>query len=173
MSDSIQAFAVGSFAPMLRSLSGLLDKAVAERRDEAALLAAQLAPDMFPLTRQVQIACDHAKSAMARLAGREPPRFDDSEQTIAELKDRIARTIAYIDSIPATEFDGAAERAISFPLRDGLSLNMSGAQLLRDWSLPHFYFHIVTAYDILRHNGIAIGKQDYLNHIGYAVRRSA
>jgi hypothetical protein len=169
--------ATETFVPMLRSLSSLLDKgaehAKAKKLDPATLVNARLAPDMFPLVQQVQIACDHAKGATARLTGQEPPRFEDNEKTLDELKARIAKTIDYVQSVPASAYEGAEDRAIKFPLIENLVFEANGFQYVRDWSLPHFYFHVVTAYDILRHNGIEIGKRDYLSHVGYAVRQRA
>jgi hypothetical protein len=174
MSFSFHATAAGTFTGMLGSLSKILDKAgeyaVAEGWNTAKLPDARLAPDMFPLTKQVQIACDHAKNAMARLAGQEPPRFADEEQTVGDLKDRIARCLAFVKSVPESAFDGAEDRRIVIPLFNDLVLDMKGAQLLRDWFLPHFYFHVVTAYDILRHTGVPLGKLDYMSHIGGSVR---
>jgi hypothetical protein len=164
-----------SFVPVLRSFSAVLDKAAqhaeARKIDSAVLLNARLAPDMFPFVRQVQIACDHVKRGMALLAGHEPPKFEDNEQTFDELKARISKTIAYAEGISEASFEGAAARAISFPLIENLVLEMNGEQFLRDWSLPHFYFHIVTGYDILRHNGVELSKRDYMSHIGYAIRQ--
>lgn len=175
--NTMYEMSIGTFAPMLRTLSDLLDKGAnhmrEQKRDPDTLADARLAPDMFNLTRQVQVACDHAKTAGALLTGTTAPRFEDNEKTLAELKERIARTVSYIETVPATAFDGAAERRIQFPLRDGLSLDMNGLQFLRDWTLPHFYFHVVTAYDIIRHSGVPIGKRDYLAHVGYAIRSAA
>jgi hypothetical protein len=174
MSFSLHATAAGTFTGMLGSLSKILDKAadyaVAEGWEAAKLPGARLAPDMFPLTKQVQIACDHAKNAMARLAGLEPPPFPDEEQTIGDLKDRIARCVDFVESVPETAFDGAEDRRIVIPLFNDLVLDMNGGQLLRDWFLPHFYFHVVTAYGILRHVGVSLGKLDYMSHIGGSVR---
>ena len=168
------SMAKDSFVPMLRSFSGVLDKAAqhaeAKKIDPAVLVNARLAPDMFPLLRQVQIACDHAKGTVARLAGQEPPKFDDNERTFEELKARIAKTIAYVESVGEAAFDGAETREISFPLIDNLALYMNGVQFLRDWGLQHFYFHVVTGYDILRHNGVELGKREYMGHIAYAIR---
>ncbi len=175
MSDPTYAFAIQTFAPTLASLSGVLDKALEHARaagvDPAPLVNARLAPDMYPLSRQIQVACDHAKSAAARLAGREPPSVPDDEQTMADLKARIAKTIDYVHSIPASAFEGAAERRIVMSLQGELVLDMSGLEYLRDWALPHFYFHVVTAYDILRHNGVEIGKRDFMAHVAYAIRQ--
>lgn len=171
---SLHTMATGTFVPMLRSLSALLDKgaqhAAAKKFDPAVLANARLAPDMFPLAMQVQIACDHAKNSTARLAGLTAPRFEDTEKTIDELKTRIAKTIDYVESIPASAFEGAEERRITVELPGDLVLEVRGAQYLKDWGLPHFYFHVVTAFDILRHNGVDIGKRDYLSHVGQFLR---
>jgi uncharacterized protein len=168
MNKSLRDLSSGTFVPMLRSLEQILDKAVQQAAgkgiDLAALPNARLAPDMFPLAKQVQIACDAAKNATARLTGREPPRFEDNEKSVEELKARIARTIDFIQSAPSTDFEGAEERAILFPLIQNLVFDSKGWEYLRDWELPNFYFHIVTAYDILRNQGVEIGKRDYLNH---------
>jgi uncharacterized protein len=173
MTISMHALAVETFVPMLRALSNVLDKAAhyasAKKFDSAVLVNARLAPDMFPLSRQVQIACDHAKSAAARLTGQEPPRFADEEQTLDELKARIARTLDYVESIRPAAYQGAEDRDIKIALPNRL-LEMKGFPFLRDWALPHFYFHLVTAYDILRHNGVEIGKRDYLSQAGASVR---
>jgi hypothetical protein len=160
----------GTFVPMLRSLSQILEKAVQQASDKkidlAALPSARLAPDMYPLTKQVQIACDHAKDATARLCGQEPPRFADDEQTIDDLKGRIAKTIQCIQRAPSAVLECAENSPILFPLIENLVFDSNGFEYLRDWALPHFYFHVVTAYDILRHNGVEIGKRDYLSHTG-------
>ena len=175
MTISIYTISVDTFVPMLRSLSALLDKgaehAHAKGLDPDSLVNAKLAPDMFPLARQVQIACDQAKNGTARLTGQEPPSFDDDEKTLADLKARIAKTLAYLDEIRPAAFEDASNRQIAFTLNDEFALDMDGVQYLRDWALPHFYFHVVTAYDILRHNGVQIGKRDYLSHVGYAIHR--
>jgi hypothetical protein len=176
MTISMYAVAVETFAPMLRSLSKILDKAAeyakARKFDSAVLVNARLAPDMFRLAQQVQIACDHAKNATGRLMGQEPPRFEDNEQTLEELKARIAKTLDYLESAPPAAFAGAEDRDIKISLPNGLIIEAKGLQYLRDWALPHFYFHVVTAYDILRHNGLEIGKRDYLSHSGSLVRQA-
>jgi hypothetical protein len=165
---------MGTFDPILRTLSALLDKGAAhfkaQGRDPNWLVDARLAPDMFPLARQVQIASDQAKSAAARLTGQEPPKFEDNERTIADLKARIERTLDYIESVPNSAYQGCETRRVSFPLRDDLALDMDGVEYLRDWTLPNFYFHVVTAYDILRNQGVPLGKQDFLAHAAYAIR---
>lgn len=159
-----------SMLPMLQSLSAILDKAAqhaeAKKIDPAVLVSARLAPDMFPLSRQVQIACDSLKNAAAHLAGKEPRRFPDDEKTLEELKSRITNCIGYVQSFGATDYEGAGTRTITVPLIDKLVFETDGAHYLTDWAMPHFYFHVVTAYDILRHNGLEIGKRDYLAHIG-------
>jgi uncharacterized protein len=175
MKSPIEAVAVDTFVPMLGSLLKILDKGAQHARaksfDGAVLANARLAPDMFPLIRQVQIACDTAKNGTARLMGREPPRFDDNEQTLDELKTRVAKTIEYLEKADRGALKGVEDREIKIPFPDGRQLEMKGLEYLRDWALPHFYFHVVTAYDILRHNGVDIGKFDYLSHVGSAIRK--
>ena len=160
---------------MLGTLSTLLDKGAAHMKANGSnpegLAEARLAPDMFPLARQVQIACDSAKSAAARLTGQEPPKFEDTEKTLDDLKTRIRRTVDYVKSVPPTAYQEAEKRRVAFPLMNDVSLDMDGMQYLRDWALPNFYFHVVTAYDILRNQGVQIGKQDYLAHASYAIRK--
>ena len=177
MKLSIYAIAVETFVPMLRSLSALLDKgarhASAKNLDPAVLVNARLAPDMYPLLKQVQIACDHAKNCAARLIGDEPPVFEDNEQTLDQLKARIAKTIDYLQSLRPAAFEGAEDRELKIPLMNTLRLEADGLQFLRDWTLPHFYFHVVTAYDILRHNGVEIGKRDYLSQVASLIREHA
>ncbi len=176
MTNTLYDMAMGTFPPLLHVLSGLLDKgaehANANKLAVETLLDARLAPDMFPLIRQVQTASDHAKGAAARLAGQTAPRYEDNEKTVPELKARIAKTIDYLATFSAADFEGAADRIIRFPLQ-GATVEMTGLQLLRDWSFPNFYFHVVTAYDILRHNGVNLGKRDFMSHIGYAIRQPA
>jgi uncharacterized protein len=173
----VYSMAMDTFVPMLGTLSTLLDKGAAHMRAKGlppdTLLEARLAPDMFPLARQVQIACDQVKSAAARLTGQEPPKFEDNEQTLDELKARIRRTLDYVASVPSSAYASAETRRVGFPLTNDMVLDMDGVQYLRDWALPNFYFHVVTAYDILRHEGVQIGKQDYLAHAGYAIRPKA
>lgn len=177
MTLSMHAMSVEVFVAMLGDLSKVLDKAAehakAERIDPATLVAASLAPDMFDLARQVQTACDHAKSGTARLAGREPPVFEDNEKTIDELKTRIARTIDYVSGFDAKALEGSDARHIVIPTPLDFNFEMTGLQLLKDWSLPHFFFHVTTAYDILRHKGVVIGKQDFLGHVAAYIRPKA
>ena len=149
----------------LKALSVILTKAeehAAQRKIEpAALLGARLFPDMFAFTRQCQLACDAAARATARLAGVEPASFPDTETSFAELHARIERALAYVNGIEASAIDGAENRTIIIPMRDG-SLTFTGQEFLLGFVLPNFYFHLATAYDILRHNGVEIGKRDFL-----------
>jgi uncharacterized protein len=153
------------FAHMLRSLAALLDKAQAhceaKKIDPLALTQFRLYPDMFPLARQVQIACDTAKGAVARLAGLEVPKHEDTEQTFAELKSRIAKTVDFIESVSAAKLDGTEDKEIVLKMRAG-DLKFTGLQYLLGFAYPNFYFHVTTAYNILRHNGVEIGKRDFL-----------
>jgi uncharacterized protein len=157
------------FEISLNALSVLLDKAEAycegKKIDPAALLNTRLFPDMFALTRQVQSACDQAKNGGARLAGIDPPRFEDNEQTIAELKARIAKTLAFVKTLDTKKIDGSAEREITSPLGPTNKGHMQGADYLNHFVLPNFYFHLTTAYDILRHCGLEIGKRDFFGAI--------
>jgi hypothetical protein len=153
----------------LNGLSAILDKAAAfaaaKKIDPSVLLNTRLAPDMFPFVRQVQIATDLAKNGAARLAGVEPPRYEDNEKTIEELKARIARTVAYIKSVDMRAIDGAGDRQITFPLGPSNKGEMRGDDYLNHFVLPNVYFHLTTAYAILRHCGLDIGKQDFLGAI--------
>jgi hypothetical protein len=165
MKISMYSMSVETFLPMLVTLSSLLEKglkfATEKKFDPAVLVNARLAPDMLPLSSQIQIACDMAKNGSARLAGQQAPRFEDNESTLEELRTRIARTIDYLKSIPASAIDGSEERDIKIPLRER-TLEMKGLAFVRTWVLPNFYFHVVTSYAILRHNGVNLGKQDFL-----------
>jgi hypothetical protein len=153
----------------LEALSKVLDKgaafAAARKFDPALLLGMRLAPDMFALTRQVQVATDLAKNGTARLAGVEPPRFEDNETTIDQLKDRIARAVTFIKSVDTKEIDAAAERELTFPLGPVNKGQMIGADYLNHFVLSNFYFHCTAAYAILRHAGVEVGKMDYLGAI--------
>ena len=149
----------------LGALSAILTKAEAHCTDRGikpeALLAFRLFPDMFPLTRQVQLACDFAARAAARMAGEEPQGFPDIETTFPELQARIAATRGYMARFDATAYDGAATRDITIKMR-GNDVTMAGLNYLMMYSLPQFHFHATTAYNILRHNGIEVGKRDYM-----------
>ena len=153
----------------LNALSGVLDKAAAfaaaKKIDPAVLLNSRLAPDMFALTRQVQVATDLAKNGAARLAGVEPPRYEDNETTIEQLKARLAKAVAFIKSLDPKQIDGAADRQITFPLGPNNKGEMKGDDYLNHFVLPNVYFHLTAAYAILRHCGVEIGKQDFLGAI--------
>ena len=155
--------------PVYTQMLGALDKVLAKAEayaqarkiDPKALGQARLFPDMLPLVSQVRIACDTAKLGVARITGLEAPKYEDSEQTIAELRERIAKTLAFIASVPREKVDGQEDRDVVVPLRDR-KLEFKGQVFLLHWSLPNFFFHVTTAYDLLRHNGLEIGKSDYL-----------
>jgi hypothetical protein len=155
------------FANSLRNLSAILDKAQAhadaKKIEPLVFTQSRLAPDMFPLSRQVQIACDSAKGAVARLAGTEIPKHEDTEQTFAELKARIAKTVAFVESLKPAQLDGSEDREVVLKLR-GQDVKFSGLQYLLGFAYPNFYFHVTTAYNILRHNGVEIGKRDYIGN---------
>lgn len=149
------------FTARLKALSGVLSEAernAAERRiDPQVFLAARLAPDMFALTRQVQIATDHAKGASSRLAGLAAPKYEDNEASFADLHARLARTVDYLETFSADDIDGSEDRAIELKI-GGRDIAMPGMQYLLHFAMPNFYFHVTTAYDILRHNGVPLGK---------------
>ena len=157
---------VGVFAPFLTNLSGLLDRAgaYAEARkiDPSVLLNMRLYPNMYNLTRQVGEAKRHAVVGCALLAGRDPHAFADTEPDIGELKSRIATAIDFIQGLPRSAIDRAADREIIFRLRSGMERKFTGRSLLLSFSVPQFYFHITTAYDILRHAGVDLTKKDFL-----------
>lgn len=165
MSLSMYQASVPAFLQMLNSLSAILDKADADaakrKIDPTVLLNYRLAPDMFPLIRQIQIATDHAKGAPARLAGAEVPKYDDTEQTFADLKARIARTVKFLQDFQPKDIDGSEDRDISLTV-GGQAMNFKGQSYLVHFAMPNFYFHATMAYAILRHGGLAIGKRDYL-----------
>jgi hypothetical protein len=166
MSISMYKASAPIFVQFLTSLSNVLDKAAAhaeaKKIDPTALTNARLFPDMFPLVRQVRAATDHAISACSRLAGVEPPQFSNSEATIAELKERIGKTIEFIRSLTPAQIDGTEDKKITFTFPSGATREFTGQSLLLNFCLPNFYFHATTAYDILRHNGVEIGKRDFM-----------
>ena len=165
MALGMYAATVPLLKQLLTGLSNNLDKAAAfaeaKKVDPLVLTASRLAPDMFALARQVQIASDQARGGIARLAGVEMPSWADTETTIDELKERIAKTIAYIDSFTPAQIDGSEDRDITLKMRAG-ELKFTGANYLTQWIIPNFTFHCTTAYAILRHNGVEIGKRDFL-----------
>ena len=150
----------------LSALTAVLDKGAAhmaaKKTDVSVMLGWRLAPDMFALTRQVLIACDQAKNGMARLAGVESPRFDDTETTLDEVKARIAKTVAFLKTLDKAAIDGASERDIVFPVGGGNKGQMKGADYLNHWVLPNFYFHLTAAYAIVRACGADVGTRDFL-----------
>jgi uncharacterized protein len=166
MPVSMQALSAELFTQTLSNLSFVLEKgaaSAAQRKiDPAVLLNARLAPDMLPLTRQAQIAGDLAKNSVARLAGQDPPRFEDNETTFEQLRTRLARTIDYLKSVPASALEGSETRDIKVPAGER-TLEFKGVDFLRRWAIPNVLFHATTAYDILRHNGVDLGKRDFLN----------
>ncbi len=161
---SVPVFEIG-----LNALSGVLDKAAAhaaaKKLDVPVLLNTRLTPDMFEMKRQVQLACDFANRGCARLAGVEPQRQEDTENTIDELKARIAKTVAFIKTLDRAVIDQASEREINFPLGPERKAQMKGVDYLNHFALANFYFHCTVAYAILRHCGVEIGKQDFLGAI--------
>lgn len=165
MTTSMYRASIPVFVAYLTNLSAILTKAAANAEarkiDPAVFIAARIAPDMFPLSRQVQIACDSAKGAAARLAGAEVPSFADTETSFDELQARIAKTLAYIKSVPADAIAGSQSREIT--LKAGATeYHFIGEDYLLNFVLPNFFFHITAAYAILRHNGVDLGKMDYL-----------
>lgn len=165
MSISMYQTSLPVFIRMLTNLSAILDKAAAyaeqKKIDPVVLVNARLAPDMYPLSKQIQIATDMAKGCAARLAGLEVPKYEDNESSLAELKARIGKTLAFIQSIGAEQVNFSENRDITLTLR-GKDMHFKGLPYLLDFVLPNFYFHISMAYAILRHNGVDIGKMDFL-----------
>jgi hypothetical protein len=149
---------------MLTQLDAWIEKATVYAKtkgfDPVVLLAARLAPDQYSLTRQIQTSCDTAKFSAARLAAKEPPKHPDTEQTIDEIRARIRTCVAYLETFKASDFEGAESRPVTLPFLEGKV--MKGSDYLLEMALPNFYFHITTAYAILRHNGVDVGKMDYL-----------
>jgi uncharacterized protein len=160
---SLPVFEIG-----LNALSGVLDKAAAhaaaKKVDPSVLLGWRLAPDMFALVKQVQVACDHAKNGSSRLAGVEPPKVEDTEASIDQLKERIAKTIAFLRTLDVKAIDTAVDRDITFPLGSNKG-QMKGGDYLNHFVLPNFYFHLTAAYAIVRNFGAEIGKRDFLGAI--------
>lgn len=165
MSISMHSASVPVFVRMLTNLLGCLDKAeahaTAKKFDTGVLLASRLAPDMLPFTKQIQIACDAAKFGVARIAGVEAPKFEDNETTLDELRARIRKTIDYVQSVPADKMNGTDDQEITVPRRDG-PMVMKAESYLKFYALPNFFFHVTTSYALLRHNGVDLGKSDYL-----------
>jgi hypothetical protein len=166
MTISMYSASVPVFKNMLGNLSHCLDKAQAHAQarkfDPQVLVDDRLAPDMLPLKRQVQIACDASKNGLARLAGVEAPRFEDNESTLAELKERIRKTLDFLDSVPRASVDGCDDKEITFPAGRDITRTLKGEAYLLGVALPNLFFHVTTAYAILRHNGVELGKGDFL-----------
>jgi hypothetical protein len=174
MPFSMSQASIPVFETAINALAAILEKAeayaTAKKIDPSVLLQSRLAPDMYPLARQVQIVTDQAKNGSARLAGVEPPSYEDKETTLAELKARLAKTVAYIKTLDARAMDGSADREITFPLGPTNKGHMKGSDYLNQFVLPNFYFHLTAAYAILRHCGLEIGKRDFMGAI--PIRRS-
>lgn len=164
MSFTIYDASIPPMIRMLQSLSKILDKAQSSGKDVSGLLEARLAPDMHPFPRQIQIASDAAKGCAARLAGIEAPSMPDTETTFPELQTRIAKTIDFLKSVKPEQFAGAEDRHITIKTPNR-TFEMSGRDYVTGFALPNFYFHVTTAYDLLRHKGVEIGKMDYLGGV--------
>jgi hypothetical protein len=166
MTISMHSAGAPVFVKMLSSLLKWLDKAEAHAQarkfDANNFLTLRLAPDMLPLSRQIQIASDAAKGCMARLAGVEIPKWPDDEATIADLRARVQKTIDYVQGVGAAQVDGSEGREVTIPLRSGDALKYDGETFLRHFALPNFYFHVTTVYALLRQAGVELGKADYL-----------
>jgi uncharacterized protein len=165
MRISMHAMSHGVFKKALTQLLVVMEKGVANAKarnfDVSVLVSSRLAPDMLPFARQIQLTSDFAKNSMARLAGTEPPKFDDVETTMDELVARVKKTLEYVDSVPASALEGSETRDIVIKLRDR-TVQFPGLEFLQVWALPNFFFHHVTAYNLLRHNGVDVGKRDFL-----------
>lgn len=165
MTISMYSASVPVFDKMLRNLMLWFDKAEAHAKarkfDPVVYLGLRLAPDMLPFVKQVQIACDGAKFGVARLAGIEAPKFADDETTLDALRERVQRTLAFVESVTPTQLDGTEGKDVVVPLRDN-SMTLKGEFYLKHFVLPNFYFHLTTTYALLRHNGVDLGKKDFL-----------
>ena len=168
MSITMYSASVPVFVRLLGNLSAWLDKAAAhaeaKKFDQSVYITSRLAPDMLPFPNQIQIACDGVKFGVARLSGVEAPKFEDNETTLAQLKERIAKTLAFVQSVDADKIVGTEEKDISVPRRSG-AIVMKGEFYLRHFVMPNFYFHLTTAYALLRHNGVELGKGDFLGSL--------
>jgi len=165
MSISMYQASVPQLKKMLGNLLSILKTAQTysthKKVDDKVVLESRLFLDMFTLTKQVQIACDQAKNGLARLAGVEPPKMDDQESTFTQLQERVTKTIEFLDTLTPEQLDGSAKKEIKFSIGEW-KFEFIGDQYLFTWIIPNFYFHLTTAYNILRHNGVEIGKTDYL-----------
>ena len=173
MSFTIYDASVPVLTAALTNMQAWLDKALAEGKDESVLMAARLAPDMRPFPGQIQMASDTAKGAIARLAGVEAPPMPDTEASFAELKGRCQRTIDFIHGVARSKFDGADEREVVMKFPNGMGYSFTGREYLTGFVLPNFFFHVTTAYALLRANGVAVGKPDFLQHLGQPIKIAA
>ena len=168
MSITMYSASVPVFVRLLGNLSAWLDKAAAhaeaKKFDQSVYITSRLSPDMLPFPNQIQIACDGVKFGVARLSGVEAPKFEDNETTLAQLKERIAKTLAFVQSVDADKIIGTEEKDINVPRRAGV-LVMKGERYLHQFVMPNFYFHVTTAYALLRHNGVELGKADFLGSL--------
>jgi hypothetical protein len=166
MSISLASASLPVFTKFLNNLHHLLAKAqadVAQRGyDEQALVQFRLAPDMLPFKTQICIACDAAKLCVARISGLEAPKYDNTENTLAELMERIHKTVAWLQTVPASSLDNQEAKEITFPVGKTGTRTLTAEDYLKTWALPNVFFHVTTAYNILRHNGVPLGKSDYL-----------
>ena len=167
MAVSMYPISVPVFVKHLNGLAGCLKKAQAhyaeKKYDEATLINYRFYPDMFSFARQVQAMCDHAKNCTALLSGVEAPKYEDTEKSLGELIARIEKTIAFLNTVKPAQIDGTEQKAVTVKLRDR-ELNYKGQELLLNRSLPNFFFHATTAYDIIRHNGVELGKRDFMGN---------
>ena len=165
MSITMYSASVPVFVRMLGNLVNWLDKAeahaTAKKFEPSVYLGTRFAPDMLPFTSQIQIACDMAKFGISRLAGVDAPKFDDKEASLAELRDRVRATIEFIQSVPAAKIDGTDDKDITIPRRDG-TMTLKGEVYLKHFVMPNVYFHLTNTYTLLRHNGVELGKMDFL-----------
>ena len=165
---TVHAATVGVFVPMLQQLDKMLEKAeafaAAKKIDAGVIEGLRLAPDMFTLTRQVQLACDFAKNGAYRLAGIDPPKVADDEKTLADLRGRVARTLALLEAVTPEKLAGTEQRHITVPLRTR-TLEIDGLPYIQRWTLPNFFFHLTTVYALLRQAGVELGKQDFLGGV--------
>ena len=167
MTMSMYAASVPVLKKQLGAILAWLDKAEAyaqaRKFPSENYLQLRLAPDMLPFVSQIRIASDQAKGGVARLAGQEPPKFEDNEASFADLRERVTKTLAFIDSVPAAAIEGSESRAIVLPMRHRDPLHFQGEAYLQHWVLPNFFFHVSMAYALLRHAGVELGKSDFLN----------
>ena len=165
MAISMYQISLPIFVRQLNGLAGCMKKVQAvyaeKKYDESALLSCRFYPDMFSFAKQVQIATDHARNCAALLAGLEAPKYEDNETSLAQLIARVEKTIAYLKTIKPEQVDGAEGKTVIVKMRDR-EMNFTGLELLQNRSMPNFYFHTTTAYDLIRHNGVEIGKRDFM-----------